>query len=685
MIVRRNSDGYDHLLAAICTMLAVVAVGSGAARADMGYLQAAVIGAGSLIAHFVARRVKVVAQFHHDVPLYVLGVSAAIASAGTLNDLMPVEGYPRELWIVPTLCWMLVVGSFVAWRDTTLNFQLVPCIALFGLVTAWEERLGPGAGLFCVFLMCAAALFFRAHARTMVLQAEASGTSAVEADRSGAWRWMAGPGWALSSALVVLMLSAVVAPILQVSLRSLSGTVPINLPPASQASRAAAIFADRQNTMEVGLGPTSMIGTPVIRAMAGPGRYLRGRSYSEYARVGWRSRQFGNAQYQPMLSQNPLDFGIAPDTYEFEVQVLSGVHDQLYVPGLLVEVRAEGFEISRAREGAVIPNRPLANGARYRGIANRVSQAPTRARAAFPDGTNVRSLSGFTDAAGLPRRVIDLARQVTQGARTDWERAEAIRGFISQRAVYNLRAARVPRDQDAVDSFLFETREGYCDLFATSMVMMARSVGLPSRLATGFLLDPSQRDSEGWSIARDSDYHAWAEVYFDGIGWIPFDATEGAVQAPGGERSRTYSAEKPWWEAAWVQVALDVVLALGVAGIIVAGLYGLAPKGSSWRTVMALVRGWIIPPKGRAEVERLFGVYQRDLRRRTRRPRRLGQTPREYVARFEAELGDAARPARELNAAFEAALFGPGEVASDETGRLSKMVRRFRAIPAVRR
>ena len=80
--------------------------------------------------------------------------------------------------------------------------------------------------------------------------------------------------------------------------------------------------------------------------------------------------------------------------------------------------------------------------------------------------------------------------------------------------------------QDFVDFFLFDPRAdrtGYCEYYATAMALMARSVGLPARVAVGFA--PGERLEEGTYLYRESNAHAWVEIYFPGYGWQIFEAT----------------------------------------------------------------------------------------------------------------------------------------------------------------
>jgi hypothetical protein len=84
---------------------------------------------------------------------------------------------------------------------------------------------------------------------------------------------------------------------------------------------------------------------------------------------------------------------------------------------------------------------------------------------------------------------------------------------------------------DAVEYFLFEQRRGYCEQFSSSLAVMARSLGIPARVATGYA--PGEYNPfTGYYDVRASDAHAWVEVYFPGYGWSTFDPTPSFDSTP---------------------------------------------------------------------------------------------------------------------------------------------------------
>lgn len=143
-------------------------------------------------------------------------------------------------------------------------------------------------------------------------------------------------------------------------------------------------------------------------------------------------------------------------------------------------------------------------------------------------------------------KVKDLAAAVTEGKTNDYDKVRALEQYLSRKYQYtNTPDLTLKKSKDFVESFLFEIKEGYCDYFSTSLVTMSRSLGIPARWVKGYTPGskegfrpdsiggmPSQmrewaEEEEGTYLVSNSDAHSWAEVYFEGAGWIPFEATPG--------------------------------------------------------------------------------------------------------------------------------------------------------------
>ena len=112
-----------------------------------------------------------------------------------------------------------------------------------------------------------------------------------------------------------------------------------------------------------------------------------------------------------------------------------------------------------------------------------------------------------------------------------------IREAIAEKAEYSLAPGKTPKNRDFVNYFLMENNKGYCIHYATAGVLLARMAGIPARYSAGYVLvmddfNSSNKNSDGtYTITlKDNRRHAWAEIYLDGYGWVPFEFTEGYTQ-----------------------------------------------------------------------------------------------------------------------------------------------------------
>jgi len=120
-------------------------------------------------------------------------------------------------------------------------------------------------------------------------------------------------------------------------------------------------------------------------------------------------------------------------------------------------------------------------------------------------------------------RVIALARTITARSRSDEERARAIENYLKTEFTYSLAAFDHEVD-DPLAQFLFESRKGHCEYFASAMAVLLRAVWVPARVATGFQ-SGSYNSLSGWHVVRASDAHSWVEAWIPGRGWTSFDPT----------------------------------------------------------------------------------------------------------------------------------------------------------------
>ncbi len=122
----------------------------------------------------------------------------------------------------------------------------------------------------------------------------------------------------------------------------------------------------------------------------------------------------------------------------------------------------------------------------------------------------------------LQEQVYDIAYEAVAGAETPYDKAFAIQNYLSRNFRYTLDVAPQPENIDFVSNFLLNTKEGYCTYFASAMTVLCRMAGQPARYVEGYLAEP---DENGHAYVTGLHGHAWTEVYFEGFGWLTFDAT----------------------------------------------------------------------------------------------------------------------------------------------------------------
>lgn len=119
-----------------------------------------------------------------------------------------------------------------------------------------------------------------------------------------------------------------------------------------------------------------------------------------------------------------------------------------------------------------------------------------------------------------------------------YQKLQSIKNILAENADYNLNPGKTPKSEDFVYYFLTQNHKGYCVHFATSGVILARMAGIPARYSEGYVLlkddfnNKNLTDEETYKIEiKDNRAHAWAEIYIEGIGWVPYEFTPSGAAA----------------------------------------------------------------------------------------------------------------------------------------------------------
>jgi len=185
---------------------------------------------------------------------------------------------------------------------------------------------------------------------------------------------------------------------------------------------------------------------------------------------------------------------------------------------------------------------------RYAGFSLLLPMDATKLRAASTEYSIDIASTYLQLPHELDPRIPELAKQITKNARTPFDKSLAIESYLRNRFTYTLNLTGKPGD-DPLAHFLFETRAGHCEYFASAMTIMLRTLGIPTREVNGFL--PGEyNDLGGDYIVRASDAHSWVEVYFPGLDWQTFDPTPAAPENETGFLTRL-GQYADWMEITW--------------------------------------------------------------------------------------------------------------------------------------
>jgi hypothetical protein len=310
--------------------------------------------------------------------------------------------------------------------------------------------------------------------------------------------------------------------------------------------------------------------------------------------------------------------------------------------------------------------------------------------------------SRYLQLPPISRRIVDLARRITEGATGDLDAATRLRDFLSRDYRYTLTMPR-RAGLDPLDEFLFVSRSGNCEYFAAALAVMLRSIGIPARLVNGFQRGEWNPYGE-YFVVRQRDAHAWVEADVPERGWVTLDPSP-RPESP--DRSR-------WWPLGlyvdalrlqWYRYVVNwsfedqVALAAGLeraATMVQWRARGLArwpdPSGAARVLVALAVLGglaarWRYRPHPAARrsraappIPRFYGRALRALRRVGLRPG-PAETGREFLARVGQAFPPAHAPFARITTAYERARFGTTLPGHDEAQRLERDLAALRACP----
>ena len=255
--------------------------------------------------------------------------------------------------------------------------------------------------------------------------------------------------------------------------------------------------------------------------------YLRSLVYDRYTGSGWESLGTRLVDY-PAGEQLPLTNPGSAYRLRQQVQIVGDTQGIIYTAGELLSVDQPfqaAWRLYDPENGIYDLFGATVSAETYRADSTVRLYSENDLRAAgqnYPAWVRERYLSLPAD---VPERVTTLARDLTADAPTPYDRALALETYL-RTFPYTLDVSTPPPRRDVTEYFLFDLQKGYCDYYATAMVVMARSAGLPARYVVGYIGENYDDVTQVYLITADQA-HAWPEIYFPGYGWIAFEPTAG--------------------------------------------------------------------------------------------------------------------------------------------------------------
>ncbi len=467
------------------------------------------------------------------------------------------------------LVYICIFHSFTLTTDTVVMFACVPVMALLSLTSTTSADIEIE---YAFIFFISAATFLMVHENYLRTR-----MSVVRGRTPQKENKLFGGQFLLASLCVITALT--LANVVAIPISEIGKRLPISTDAsASSADKSKSSTSTKSNvrvtensSIELSGGPESESNVELMRVRCDRGLFWRGDTYNDYngqtfthpkapitplapeappadsdraRRMGGRTGLGGplsNNDFQGSRSTQlysiPLGSGEIPEEdmdksrQSFQtITVVAGSFDKLYGAGVVQAVHGDIPDVSVTDSGS-LSVKALPNNTSY-DIVSRVAdddpdhlrKAPTRLNA-FPLTIRQMYLQ-IPDVNPDITNLRNVAQEQTKNFKNNYDKVEALQHYIAQTCKYNLKVKAAPKDKDLVHYFLFEAKEGYCTQFAASLTMLCRYAGIPARLASGFMT--GELDKDGTYIVREKHKHAWTEVFFPHIGWVPFESTDGA-------------------------------------------------------------------------------------------------------------------------------------------------------------
>ncbi len=259
-------------------------------------------------------------------------------------------------------------------------------------------------------------------------------------------------------------------------------------------------------------------------------KLIRGGAFSEYEDGEWKKTRRGLFVRDLRKSTGELvldkDFTDFKNTHDFEIKLEGSETPTVFIPDQTKIVNFHTSFIGSELDGSMFfpDNRHVSN-RKY--IVSMLISPPELIDSDIEELSYLiedRRIMPYTSLNGATDKIMQIANNFMERSTSISERAEMVMKFLKNGYSYSLEQPDLPKGVDPVEYFLFDGKSGTCQHFATAMVFLMRGMGIPSRVVNGYIMGEWNEIGNFFTV-RQSHAHAWAEVYYPKMGWVPYDPT----------------------------------------------------------------------------------------------------------------------------------------------------------------
>ncbi|HVA90988.1 MAG TPA: transglutaminase domain-containing protein [Chloroflexota bacterium] len=464
----------------------------------------------------------------------------------------------------------------------------------------------------------------------------------------------------------------------------ISNPLHLSVPPDSGALGAGG-FGDRV-ALDGPFHPYPGLVMRVQGAPAGLQPYWRGEVYSQYSQGSWRLGDPGQTLIAPPGVPLPANVPHHGSRMVIvHITVAAPADGLLFAPGrpVAASVAVRGVypdpNVSGSDPAAVYATSGFLSGVRYTIAAELPFSTPRPDAIGPPPDTRYIALP-----PGLDPRLRQLALRLTANEPDELGKARAITEYLrGSLFTYDSGIGAPPDGQDPLVYFLFTSHRGYCVHFASAMALLSRLAGLPARVVGGYITGVST--PSGW-VVRGQDAHTWPEVFFQGVGWVPFEPTPGFIDAlapgqSGPGATALAGGTQPITKPARTTLPATPKPATAKTGRgRVSGGHG-SPR---WPPIILLAAlllgaGWAVSRRGPRTIGGLYRQLRRNAALLARAPRSW-QTPQEFAHLYAQQSPEEYADVMRITSLYAISTYGQARVAPspDEVRSAAEALRRLR-------